>query len=201
MKSRIKKVVLQPDRTPLAVKRIDTGWVISLPEHKPDPDVSVIALDLQGALQVDTRPVQEQGGAIRIPASSFDTQAKTVRMEYNGYHRVAHIGHWTNPEEELRSAFTVVEPGTFVAEITYACDKAAEGSRATVRIGDQSLSLVSEDTGGWSGRDYRTVEMGKVSLQPAGRQAIRVVPDPVGWQQIALKEVILTPVTSNSESQ
>ncbi len=198
LKSGIKEAVLLPEGVPLAVARVDNGWKIALPEHKPDPDVSVIALDLQGPLQVDTGPVQYEDGEIRIPASSFDTQGMTARMEYNGHSRVAHIGDWTNPAEELRTSFTLVEPGSFVVEVTYAGDKTAMGSRAAVRIGDQSLSLISENTGGWSGRHYRTVEIGRIVLAKAGPTPVTLVPDPAQWKQMAIKELILKPVKSET---
>jgi alpha-L-fucosidase len=199
MASGIRQAVLLPDRTPLALERTENGWRILLPEHKPDPDVSVIALDLEGPLQVDTRPIQDEKGEIRIPASAFDTEGKTARMEYNGYHRVAHIDHWTNPEETLRTSFTLVEPGSYGVAVTYTGDRQASGSRATVRIGEQSLSLVSEDTGGWTGRHYRSVTIGRVALLKRGPTPIALVPDQADWKRIAIKEIRLTPVPTERQ--
>lgn len=196
----VKNAVLLPENGTLACHRIDNGWTIDLPEHKPDADVSVIALELAGPTQVDNRPVQFENGSILIPGSSFDIKGKTAHMEYNGYSQIAHISDWTNAQDTLHGSFTLIRPGTFTVEVTYAGNEQAAGSKATVRIEGHDLTLVSEDTGGWTGRHYRTVEIGKISLQQVGRHGINVLPDPANWQQIALKEVTLKPVNSASVS-
>ncbi len=89
--------------------------------------------------------------------------------------------------------FVVNEPGRYQVSVTYCCDKNCAGSTAAININDQRVDFTSEDTGGWSGGNYRVKHCGTIAIAKKGEQQLSIVPMVSGWKNIALKQIRLTP--------
>jgi hypothetical protein len=77
--------------------------------------------------------------------------------------------------------------------VTYCSDATAAGSTTSLNFNDQKVGFTSEDTGGWRGENYRVKDCGTILIARAGEQQFSIVPNPGGWKNIAIKQILLTP--------
>jgi len=75
------------------------------------------------------------------------------------------IGFWTNTDTKIEWR-TLVQPGTFKVELTYALDGAQGGGEIEVAIGKEKIRFTPSATKGWS--DYKTTAVGTVKIKDAG---------------------------------
>ncbi len=166
---------------------------IDLTPVKPDGDDTVIAVKIRGQLAADQRPQQYESGKILIPAWSLVVNGTRAKMRFDGFEKTAHITDWTDPSETAGCEFLVNQTGRFQVAVTYCSDQAAAGSTVTLQFNDQRINFTAEDTGGWSGGNYRVKDCGTVMLNKIGQQKFSIVPVLAGWKNIAIKQVLLTP--------
>ena len=62
-----------------------------------------------------------------------------------------------------------------------------------MNFNDQKVDFTSEDTGGWSGGNYRVKDCGSVLIAQPGEQQLKIVPVADGWKNVAIKQILLTP--------
>jgi len=124
LKNKVKKAYLlaDPEQKPLVVKQtLLRGGLhrmeIGLPEKPADPMVSVIAVDLEGNVDVDTTPVQEADGLIRLEGvagrARKDTAAAALRFTGRG----GGAERWMDPGIVLSWKFNVLKPGEYAVQI------------------------------------------------------------------------------------
>ncbi len=166
---------------------------IELTPVKPDSDDTVIAVKISGKLKADQSPYQFESGKILIPAWSLAINGSRAKMRFDGFEKIAHITDWTDPAETAACNFVVKEPGRFQVSVTYCSDQNCAGSTAALKFNDQSVDFTSEDTGGWTGGNYRVKYCGTITLAKRGRQQFSIVPNASGWKNIAIKQILLTP--------
>jgi len=112
--------------------------VVNVPATAPDPNVSVIKLEIKGALDVvDVFIRPGADGAIALSARLVDLHnpqsGASARLEtQNG---AAFVGYWLNSEAWVSWAFTKAKPGTYevVAEVS-----GPDDSKATLAIGKET---------------------------------------------------------------
>ena len=172
-------------------KRADNGGIaLSLPEHLPDPDVSVVVLEIEGPPQVDLSIHPQADGTIVLRAAEATIHGDSPRYESGG--GKDNIGYWHDPKDYVDWKFKPQKPGAYRVEIVYSCQAGAEGSEFVVALGDQLLSGKSKSTGDWS--KFTTVELGTLKIGKADVYTLAVKPkaEPK-WKVIGLQAVILTP--------
>ena len=171
--------VLGGDGTALEVSRrrieaLDLDEIrIALPAAAPDPDVSVIALEIEGAPAVDPRPLQAPSGAIALEACLAERRPPLTCDS------VGLCNHWTEPGARVEWNFAVLEAGTFEVELWTAPQRRAAGQgSAQVRItvaGQQRQVPLAEDERRPSARSphqsFIITRCGRVQL-PAGACAL-----------------------------
>lgn len=150
-------------------------------------------MKIRGELRADRRPCQFENGTILIPAWSLATNGTKAKMRFDGFEKIAHVTDWTDPAETASCNFVVNEPGRYQVSVTDCGDKNCAGSTAAIDINDQRVDFTSEDTGGWSGGNYRVKHCGTISMPKKGEQQSSIVPMVSGWKNIALKQILLTP--------
>jgi alpha-L-fucosidase len=176
----------------VALKRADNGGIaLNLPEHLPDPDVSVIVLEIEGPPRVDLSIRPQADGKIVLRAAEATIHGDSPRYESDG--GKDNIGYWHNPKDYVDWEFKSQKPGVYRVEIVYSCQAGAEGSEFAVAMGDQLLSGRSNSTGDWS--KFTTEELGTLKLGKSGNYTLAVRPkaEPK-WRVIGLQAVILTPL-------
>ena len=166
---------------------------IDLPPSKPDSDVTVVAVKTRGEITADKRPHQYESGKVLIPAWSLEVKGTKAKMLFDGYEKIAHVSNWSDPAETLSCDFVANKPGRYQVNVTYCSDAAAAGSTVALSFNGERLGFTSEDTGGWTGGNYRVKNCGTVLLSKAGEQHLSLVPVQNGWKNLAIKEVVLAP--------
>ena len=164
---------------------------LSLPEHLPDPDVSVVVLEIEGPPQVDLSIRPQADGKIVLCAAEATIHGTSPRYESGG--GKDNIGYWQDPKDYVTWDFKPRTPGVYRVDVVYSCQAGAEGSEFTVALADQSLSGRSKSTGEWSkfiSEELGTLKIGKDSVYTL---AVRPKAEPK-WKVIGLQAVILTPV-------
>jgi alpha-L-fucosidase len=82
----VKKAYLlsDPSRSPMAVKRMEEAILITLPEKMPDTVNTVIALDLEGKLDLTNPPVIQSNFDILVDSMtvSLETDRENVKIRY-----------------------------------------------------------------------------------------------------------------------
>jgi alpha-L-fucosidase len=176
----------------IAFKRSENGGlVLSVPDHVPDPDVSVVVLEIEGPPQVDLSIRPQADGKIVLRAAEATIQGTSPRYESGG--GKDNIGYWQNPQDYVAWEFQARKPGVYRVEVVYSCQAGAEGSEFTVELGNQSLTGKSKSTGDWS--KFATEKLGTVEVGKNDTYTLKVKPkaEPK-WKVIGLQSVILTPV-------
>jgi alpha-L-fucosidase len=166
---------------------------IELTPDEPDDDDTVVEVRVRGIVIADKRPHQYESGKFLIPAWSLDVKGKGAKMIFDGYEKVAHISNWTDSAETASCKFVADKPGRYKVSLIYCSDRAAAGSTAILSFNGEKVPFVSEDTGGWTGGNYRVNNCGIVLLPRSGEQEFAIVPVPSGWKNVAIKQIVLTP--------
>ncbi len=188
----IKSVNYLATEESLKFVKLDNDLYIDLTPTKPDVDVNIIAVSLEGKIEVDKRPHQFQNNNIVIPAWAFKIHGSTTKMIFNGYDRIAHISNWTDCENHISCEFVTNKPGDYEIFVDYCSDATSSGSEAIVLINSDTINFTSENTGGWKGKNYKTKKCGIVTIEKEGEQQITVKPNCGKWKNMAIKEIIFT---------
>jgi alpha-L-fucosidase len=175
----------------VACRRNEAGsLVLQLPATLPDPDVSVVAIELDAPPVVDTAIRQQADGSLVLRASEAIIHGTTPQYESGG--GKDNIGYWANPQDYVSWDFELTKPGVFTVEISYSCASGCEGSQYTVEAGGQTLTGTSPATGSWS--TFTTEKLGTLTFDKPGRSTLAVKPKAnPKWKVIGLKSVRLTP--------
>jgi len=191
LRNEMKKVYLLADteRKPLPVKRAEGMASITLPAEPPDKLIPVVAVEIEGAAEVDASIRQAADGTIALHAAEATVHGSKARYESGG--GKDNIGYWTDPADWVSWEFTVTKPGAFAVEIVQAC-AAGSGGDYTVAVGDQKLEGKVSVTGDWA--KFATEKLGAVTLDKPGRYALAVRPKgKTGEAVMNLREITLRP--------
>jgi alpha-L-fucosidase len=156
---------------------------LKMPAAAPDPNMSVVALEMQGAPDVDRALTQQPDGTVTLSPVFAKVEGPAIRIDSRGVAQ-----NWVNSADILKWDFKLVRPGTYevvamTAEVRRALDwSQAEwsgGHDVKVSIGDRSVEGVVERQGekidprNPNFRDVRSV-IGKIELSATGAQQLQV---------------------------
>jgi alpha-L-fucosidase len=159
---------------------------ISLPPQAPDPNDSVIELDLTGALNVDTSLLQQPDRTINLAAqlgNLHKSEGSEVRFDSRGV-----AEHWTRAGDSLEWSFKVNHPGEFDVELITSQQKYGNGwdggQHVNITVGKRELSGLVGDNGKQDNPanpywPYDISKMGKVRLDQAATYTVSLKPDKI----------------------
>ncbi len=123
LKTAPKKAALlaAPDRK-LDVRRAGRDVVIALPERAPDPDDTVVVVDLQGPPEVEPfRLLPGPDGTVDLPVVLAEIQSEMGQRAYLDYfYRTTMLANWQNVSDYPVWEFETAKPGTYEIRASYA---------------------------------------------------------------------------------
>ncbi len=189
LKSPVHKAFLLADdaKRPLEVSSGQDGPVIRVPPAAPDPVCSVVVCKIEGRLEVEESPlVPGPDGRLILPAAEANLVGGTFRLEM--HHGGSHVGHWTDPGDQLNWLIRPARAGACEATLEVA---APEAGVCELAVGDRILRIAVDATGGYG--EFRALPAGRIEL-PAGRCTLTLRPVRDGWKPFNLRSVTLAPV-------
>lgn len=159
------RLLADPSASPVTVSS-PQGLEIQLPASAPDKAASVIAITLNGPLQLILPPpvAPSPDGSFVLKAAAAEFTGVKMRLESGDE---PNIGYWENPDDCVEWSITVPRSGMFAPTFNYSCNPASAGSEITLTIGSQSVKGIVETTGDW--KKYRTATLGQLRLEPGAR--------------------------------
>ena len=101
------------------------------------------------------------------------------------------LGYWSNPSDWASWDFTVNQTGKYKVKVRQGCGKGHGGSTASIILGDQKLSFVVEDTGGF--QNWKNLTLGTLLIEEPGLKKLEVRPvNKKGVAVMDIQEITLT---------
>ena len=150
-----------------------------------------LAADTQPTTRPATRPVrQSDDGTILLHARDVTIHGTTVRYEPQPNKNT--VGYWTRKEDWVSWDFNMTHGGQFEVIVLQGCGKGSGGSDVAFSIGNQTLKMTVQDTGGF--QNFVERKIGKVELKP-GNHVLTVKPlTKPGLAVMDLRSVTLRPI-------
>jgi alpha-L-fucosidase len=124
-----------------------TELEVAVPARAPDAHVSVVALAVDGPLDVDTRLVQEPAGSLTLTAGRAERLAEAGATPPGLEPNLGVTSAWTSPAQWLRWRFVLTRPGRYEAAlVTRNCAYVASapqwlgGHRVTLRCAGRVIT-------------------------------------------------------------
>ncbi len=196
------RAVLLTKNGRIPVRYNSSGNRLSLSWNKlyNDPAVTVIELDISGALTGSSLPTQYADGLLEFNCWAMKIHGEKARVSYNGYINNLKIMNWTDPSEYITADFVMNQPGKYRLSLVYQAhgDPAAEqadrkgnaGSAFQVELGGK---IYRQETVNTQNR-FEAIPIGEVEITRSGIQQIKISPIPGAyWKEFNLQGVRLEP--------
>ena len=193
LKNTPKSAYLLSDKSKkLDISRDDKYTQIKLPVTSPDSPLSLVVVEIEGALEVNPQiVVPDDSGKVvfnYLTAKTFG-KAQTRFNRKGGFH----ISKWTGPEDAVEWLFEVDKPGKYQVMINYAANKEWEGRDYEITIGKSMIRNQVICTGDWY--EYQKFPAGYFEVPEAGRITITIKPLKSGNTNLMyLNSITLMPV-------
>ena len=157
----------------------------TLPAQTPaEPDAPA---NHQGSRQLVAQAVD---GSVLLHAKDASVHGANVRYEPKPEKNT--LGYWTKAEDWVSWEFEIVKGGKFAVEALQGCGKGSGGAEVAFAVGEQTLTLTVEDTGGF--QNFVPKALGTLTLA-AGKYTLTVRPKTKpGGAVMDLRQVTLRPV-------
>lgn len=137
-------------------------------------------------------PVQASDGTIELHGKNSIVQGTMLRYEPNP--KKITLGYWVHKSDRAAWQFKLNKPGKFSVEVSQGCGANQGGSDAEVRLGDQVLPFVVEDTGHFQNFVPRTI--GEIEIDQPGLHELTIQPIRIAAQAaMDIRQIRLIPVT------
>ena len=166
-----------PERT-FKTRRTKEGLVISLDGEVPDPNNTVLVLDIHGSPQAaDLRLEQAEDGSLQAQAmDAFIINGNFGKQTYYQHeHGGGFIEQWRSPRVRLEWDIHIDQPGVFELKVDAAGP--VEGSEINFEVNGQAS------------------KNGQLKIAAPGQYRLTANPVKEGWHPIRLQAVRLLPVT------
>ncbi len=136
-------------------------------------------------------PVKPQAdGTVLLHSRDAFVHGRNLRYEPQPHKDT--LGYWTIQDDWAHWDFEVVHAGRFRVEVLQGCGQGSGGAEVTFAVGDQTLNLTVEDTGGF--QNFVRRDLGEIELS-AGKHTLTVKPQTKpGVAVMDLREVRLVPL-------
>jgi len=157
----------------LATSETDRTLLVPLPAQAPDASDTVVVLEMAAPFKVDL-PIVTQGSD--SPFQLDYMNGSTAGKAWKRFNRKGgfFISKWTGPADSVTWNLLVSQTGKYRVRITYAARAEWQGGKYMLTIGPQSLAEVVEQTG--DDFDYKTLDLGTITLPQAGPISVRIQP-------------------------
>jgi len=173
LKTEVEKISLlaEPEKA-VPFRRSLNDLVIVLPERLPDPDATVIKVELAGQPEVSSYVIKpDRRGRIELPVYLADIQSAMGQRAYLDYfYRTTMLTNWQNVNDYPEWQFETEAASTYEILISYASMWGGQAAYE-VEVDDQKIEALTE--GSPSVYFPKTFSIGKVELG-AGRHTLRV---------------------------
>lgn len=148
-----------------------------IPETAPEEIVSVVALELDGAPDVEQIVIQEGNAAIRLPAHTAETKGD-IKCNAQGV-----VRDWKTDDASASWTFRVKTPGTYTATVvTHVNRKRLDvfgTPTLTATVGADTFSAKTDYSGldqsdGAKVRQYARTGLGKLRFETPGEYTLRL---------------------------
>jgi alpha-L-fucosidase len=150
---------------------------IHLPEEASDPNVSVVKVQFEIPMSLETRIIEDDSGSIQLPAclSTVHSSSDEPQAQVN---ITGVVKSWTSTRDWFSWKVLCEHPGEFAVKITATTDFNASwdfGHQLVVEFSDQKNEVTVADTGIQTDRfQKRTYQAGRISIEKAGLYQIAV---------------------------
>ena len=173
LKNSVKAARLLAEDRAVAFVRDGGDWVLAVGPKAPNPDVSVILLEIAGAPEVEPLRIREAAdGSVTLLAADARCVGESARIEAKGETFV--VGYWTGALDRAEWSFEVPKAGRFEVDMTTALDAANPVNEFAVSVGNAKLVGRVPPTGAWNKFTTRTI--GSVEIATPGLQTLTVAP-------------------------
>ncbi|MCE9530209.1 MAG: DUF4976 domain-containing protein, partial [Planctomycetes bacterium] len=115
-----------------------------------------------------------------------------VQLRYEPLPHKTTLGFWTMKDDWADFEFTVEKPGTFTVEVLQGCGAKSGGSEVELATGDQKVTFLVKDTGGFQAFEARDV--GTLKFDKPGRYSLTVkAKTKPGVAVMDLRRIVLKP--------
>ena len=172
---------------------------IDLPETRPEESITVVRVEFEGEIDVDSTPAPQSSGEIVLPGYLADRSgAGDAKID-----RIGLIDDWKQPTSALSWSMIVPEPGDYQVQVALGSKAArhdpASGQSVTLAVAGAEVSgVITNEQRVDTPRaqyypEYLTT-IGKISLTEAGEQQVTLTLDDLGEASACpLAEVRLIP--------
>ena len=115
LRNKVTGASLLADGSAVSVAQQGETLTLQLPAQAPDPRISVIAVDFEGDLDVDTGIFQQPDGKVTLPgylAEMLKAEGSEMGLTRNGM-----LGGWKDTQSKLKWQFKLAQPGTYEVRI------------------------------------------------------------------------------------
>jgi len=135
-------------------------------------------------------PQQQADGTLILEAKAATTWSENMRYEPKPEKNC--LGFWTSEDDFAEWSFDVTKPGRYKVAVFQGCGGGNEGSEVAVKLDDQEMKFITQDTGGY--QSWKEIPVGEIEIKNPGLK--RLVIDPVNKVKGAVldvQKVVLTP--------
>jgi alpha-L-fucosidase len=195
LKTYLKKIYFLANPSKLLnFRRYGKDIVISLPDRAPDPDATVIAVELQDPPQVEPYEIHASNGdRIELPVYLADIQSEMGQRAYLDYfYRATMLTNWQNINDYPEWEFKVDKPGTYEVQASYACS-GEKGSTFVVEVDDYQIPGISQASP--SLYFPKTFSLSTVALEQGTHKLRFKIKSIVNNNALRLEKVVLAPLS------
>ena len=193
LRTEVGKAYLLADRSRrLAHKRLGKDVVVTLPQRAVDPDVTVVAVELKGAPEVEPFGIAAgEDGRVELPVFMADIQSEMGQRAYlDQFYRTTMLANWQNVNDYPEWTFTTDKPGTYEVLASYA---SMWGGKAGYEVEVDGQKLAARTESSPSVYFPATFPVGRVELG-AGEHRLRVrITCVTNNHAMNLEKVVLAP--------
>lgn len=188
LKTKISDVYLLANpKQKFAWKFEDGDALIHAPSVIFDPINTVVVVKTKGELEITSNMPGLTDGKILLQADFADIHnpgyGTHAVMDGTGENSV--IKNWVDSRTRIEWMFNSTEPGTYKIE---GLIKANENCSFNIGIGDQKIKAEIKAGNG----DFETIQLGQIQISATGNQVITITPEKENWNQIELKNIVLS---------
>lgn len=173
------------------LKGDEPGISINIPREAPDAISTVIKLEIEGELEVESMlPAQDKQGNLVLEPEYADLHNRLgTNLRLEQMKGKTNIGFWTDTRTWISYTFEIRQPGIF----DFQADIAAENkSEITLKLGDQPETNVGLNPTG-SFNEFRVVNLGTLTIEEAGTYTLEIRPVNKDWSPVNLRNISFKP--------
>ncbi|MFO7732245.1 MAG: alpha-L-fucosidase, partial [Candidatus Aminicenantes bacterium] len=194
LRTDVRKAYLLADKAKaLRHRRAGRDVVVTLPARAPDPDATVVVLELKGDPEVDPTEIRpDRQGRIELPVYLADLQSEMGQRAFlDHFYRTTMLTNWQNINDYPVWEFTTDKPGTYEVLTSYA---SMWGGQASFKVEIDDVEIPAKTGNSPSVYFPKTFSLGTVDLA-AGKHTLRVkITCVVNNHALNLEKVVLARV-------